>query len=84
MKKFLFALTAAAFVGSPISAQQGAKLSEACRNEVMALCGSAQGKEARRACIKQNRSKVSDSCRAEIKTRMEARKSPKARPEGES
>lgn len=84
MKKFLFAMTAAAFIGSPIAAQQGARLSESCRNEVMALCGSAQGKEARRACIKQNRSKVSENCRSEIKARMEARKGAKVRPEGES
>jgi arylformamidase len=86
MKKLLFVITAATLVSAPSVAQrgQGAGLSDTCRAEVVQLCGSAQDKQARRACMKENRSKVSESCRTEIKARMDARKSAKARPEGEA
>ncbi len=86
MKKLLFVIIATGLLAAPSVAQrgQGAGLSEACRAEVMELCGSADGKEARRACMKENRSKVSESCRAELKARMEGRKATKAaRPEVE-
>jgi hypothetical protein len=85
MKNFLLAASAVALAVSPAIAQQGrgAGLSEACRNEVKALCGSAQGRDARKACMKENRSKLGESCHAEIKARKEARKTAKAKPEGE-
>ncbi len=72
-------------LASPLAAQPsgGVRLSEACRGEVRALCGSATDRDARRACMKENRSKLSEGCGAEIKARKEARMSKHAAPKPE-
>lgn len=36
----------------------------ACATDVKTYCGSATDRQSRRACIKENRSKFSDSCKA--------------------
>jgi arylformamidase len=80
MKNFLLMVSATALIALPATAQQGqrAGLSEACRTEVKALCGAAEGRDARKACMKENRSKLSESCQAELKARKQARKAAKA------
>ncbi len=59
------------FMASPTLAQ-APKLSDACMAEVQKLCGSAKDREARRACMKKNRAKISDPCKTEIRARMQA------------
>lgn len=86
MKKLPIAIAALVLALAPAAAQNAAapRLSEACRTEVKNLCSAAQGKEARRACIKENRSKLSEGCLTELKARMEAHKAAKGRIEGQT
>ncbi len=81
MKKIVFAaLSASLFATLAVAQQPKAGLTEACRAEIKTLCGSAADRDARRACMKENQSKVSEGCRTEMKARMEARKARKADP----
>jgi arylformamidase len=76
LKTAAFALAGLALIATSASAQQGKqRLSESCRAEVMKLCSAAgSDKQARRKCMMENRTNISEGCRAELKARMEARR----------
>jgi arylformamidase len=76
LKTAAFAFAGLALVATAASAQQAKqRVSESCRAEIMKLCSAAGGdREARRKCMMENRSSISEGCRAELKARMDARK----------
>ncbi len=80
MLKTITLFSALALIASSSTAQDMAKtqISEACRGEVKTLCGANTDKKARRMCMKENRSKLTDSCQAEIKARHGARRANRA------
>jgi arylformamidase len=81
MNKWVFAGVSLAFVASAGVAQERGRLGVECRKEVRALCFSGEGRPERgamKACLKDKASQLSDGCRAELKARMEQRRSNKA------
>ncbi len=76
LKTATFALAGIAFLATSVAAQQGKqRLSETCRAEITKLCSSAgNDRQARRTCMMENRTNISEGCRAELKARMEARR----------
>ncbi|MEE4316582.1 MAG: alpha/beta hydrolase [Erythrobacter sp.] len=91
MTKFtaaLAALVAGALAATPILAQQRAgRLSENCREELIALCYEVDeaDRAAFRACLRERRAEIPDECKAELRARIEARGrqgSLETRPEG--
>jgi len=79
MTKFtaaLAALVAGALAATPILAQQRAgRLSENCREELIALCYEVDeaDRAAFRACLRERRAEIPDECKAELRARIEAR-----------
>lgn len=67
------ALAAAALLATPILAQRGGgqRLPAACREEIVRLCGTGRG--AIRSCLAEKAGSLSDTCRAELRERIEAR-----------
>jgi len=67
------ALAAAALLATPILAQRGGgqRLPAACREEIVRLCGAQRG--AIRSCLAEKAGSLSDTCRAELRERIEAR-----------
>ncbi|MEE4317677.1 MAG: alpha/beta hydrolase [Erythrobacter sp.] len=75
--KALLAAAAIAAIASPILAQQRGqgRLPAECREEIMQLCGT-QGQADRakmRACLREKAAELSETCRTELRQRMEAR-----------
>jgi arylformamidase len=80
LKTAALGLAGLIFGSTSLLAQQNApRLSEPCRAEIMKLCG-AKGtdKQARRTCMMENRTKISEGCRTELRARMEAHRAAKA------
>ena len=78
------AALAATVIATPILAQQGQRVSAECRKEIIALCG-AQGQGNRskiRACLREQREKISQGCKAEIQQRMRQSRTERATREG--
>jgi arylformamidase len=72
--KALLALSAAAVLASPILAQErrgGERLPAECREEIIALCGTDRAQM--RSCLAERASELSETCRASLRERMEAR-----------
>ena len=84
MKTLRVALVAIMVVVAPGFAQaRNADVSEACRTEVQTLCPKTGDKSARRACMMEKRSQVSEGCRAEIRAardKLRAAKRAESRP----
>jgi predicted homoserine dehydrogenase-like protein len=76
MKRVIGFVVAWGVIGSGAMAQEQVnRISRACRAEIVALCGvQLKDHATRRQCMKENRAKVSESCRAELKARHAARK----------
>jgi arylformamidase len=65
-----------ALLASASTAQPRDRLPAECRSEIRTLCASGGGRPQRgafRACLKENVAQISESCRAEIKQRIEQR-----------
>jgi hypothetical protein len=76
----LFGLIAAssAFAADAPAAKPGGALAEACAADVQKLCPGTQPGEGRiKACLKDNRAKLSDGCKAAIKGARAERKAAK-------
>jgi acetyl esterase/lipase len=79
--KALIVAGALAVLASPILAQQrgraggagGERVAPACRAEIVQLCGGA-GREGLRSCLAEKADQLSETCRAELRTRMEQRR----------
>ena len=71
--KALLVTAAAAALASPILAQQRGqgRLPAECREEIMQLCGSDRAQM--RTCLREKATELSETCRAELRERMEAR-----------
>lgn len=73
--KALLAAGALAALASPILAQQrrgGDRLPQSCRAEIVRLCGSDRSQM--RACLAEQASQLSEECRGELRSRIEARR----------
>jgi arylformamidase len=81
--KALFVLAASTALAAPILAQQraGAQLPAECREEIVALCGSDRAQL--RTCLRDKRDAVSESCKAEVRQRMMARRGAETRMRGQ-
>ena len=71
MPKALTAATAAALIATPILAQERQRVSGECRTEIIKLCGMDRSKI--RACLRENFSKLSESCGKEVRAIQKAR-----------
>jgi arylformamidase len=83
MKKWVLASVSLALLASAAVAQERQRLTPECRKEVRTLCVPGGGKPERgaiKACLKDKASQLSEGCRAELKARMESRRSQKATP----
>lgn len=72
-----FLLTTLLIAGSAAAAQTAAPrpmVSPACRTEIQTLCPKGDDRAARRQCLKSNRDKISEGCRAEIRAAAQARR----------
>jgi len=71
--KVATALTAATLIATPILAQRdgGERLPAACREEIVRLCGT--DRSAIRGCLREKAGSLSETCRAELRERIEAR-----------
>lgn len=71
--KALLAAVSLAALASPILAQprEGARLPAECRAEIRTLCGGQRGEL--RACLREKAPELSDTCRAALRERVEAR-----------
>lgn len=80
MRKILSALTAGAFIAANLSAAPVAanETGKKCRGEIKEMCASADSREARRGCVKENFSKLSDDCQQFLTEMMKKRKARKA------
>ena len=74
--KLVLAAGALAALAMPVLAQQrgggGARLPQACRAEIVQLCGSDRAQT--RSCIMEKASQLSDPCRSSLRTRIEQRR----------
>ncbi|QIQ86785.1 alpha/beta hydrolase [Erythrobacter sp.] len=75
--RILAHLLAGTLAATPILAQQqrGAGISEDCREELIQLCWEAgeSDRAAFRACVREKRAEISESCTAELRERMRSR-----------
>ncbi|KPP86650.1 alpha/beta hydrolase [Erythrobacter sp. HL-111] len=76
--RILAALLAGALAATPILAQQqqrAGRLSEDCREELIALCYEIDETDRAlfRACLRERRAEIPEKCRAELRARIEAR-----------
>jgi arylformamidase len=81
MKKWVFAGVSLALMASAAVAQEQQRLRAECRKEVRALClpeGGQPERGAIKSCLKDKASQLSEGCRAEVKARMELRRSKEA------
>lgn len=71
-----FVLSSARAAEAPASAPSGA-VAEACRQDVQTLCSGVQPGEGRVvACLRENRAKLSDGCKAALRAERRHHKEP--------
>ncbi len=65
-----------AFAADEAAPRGGSPVAEACRQDVQTLCAGAKPGDGRiKACMRENRAKLSDGCKAALKAQRGERKS---------